>query len=311
MPIHVRATMPSLGRVLLIHFPAERAFRGFANADGSPRPTLLGMVLEELVSLSVSEILMPSSARPTVDEQAPLSLRRRISFVDLSQARAKRDGFFAEIADEFAVTFEHNVGVRSHPPALPKDVRDALSFVYLVSTEYFAAIDHRAQTQLPLVKTRRALEFLRSSSRNAENRARLASLQGVLGLYEDTQVAGLVCRDSRKAAVVGAFSRLLSDDLYDSLSTQSFALGIPTRAKLAVETIRRLSSQLLEKAGVKQLFDLGSKGASIATQLPLPTSEQAAELLGKDPFLPPLVDVYGPVQRAHAAFQSLTQGSRN
>lgn len=301
--------MPTLGRVLLMHFPAERAYRGFTNADGSPRPTLLGMVLEEMVSLSVSEILMPSSARPTVDEQAPLSLRRRITYVDLSQARGKHDAFFAEIADEFGVTFERSVGVRSHPPALPTDVRDALTHVYLVSAEYFAAIDHRAQTQLPLAKTRRTLAFLRSTCRNADNRARIASLEGVLGLYEDTQIAGLVCRDSHQAAVLGAFSRILSDDLYDSLSTQSFALGIPTRAKLAVETIRRLSSQLFERAEVKQLFDLGSKGASVATQLPLPTSEQAAEFLGKDPFLPPLVDVYGPVQRAHAAFQSLGLGN--
>lgn len=298
--------MTSYGRVLLSHFPCEQDFPGFVLPDGSPRPSLVGMILEGFVSLSVAEIVASETAKDTLEEQVPRQLRRWVTFIDRTDSDSKHAAFFAPIADELGVTLTPHHEVQGASPAVPPEVLSALSTLYLVSNDFFVALDHRVQIQLPARSLVHLLSRLRASLRSPENRARLAAFEGVLRLYGDEAAPSLLPRDLHASAVVGAFSELLRDDLYRALSCHAYGLGVPARAKAALLDMKRTARNILTNSVIRHLFDLGSKGIAVATQLPLPDSRQAADLLGADPYLPPLVDIYSVVDRAYDDFRALS-----
>ncbi len=294
----------SYNRVLISHFPCEQNFPGFTNPDGSPRPSLVGMILEEFVSLSASEIVVSNSVRTTFEEQVPRQLLGRVTYIDRTHADAKHAAFMVPLAAEFCVDLVPHRNVRPHEP-LSEEIERALNILWLLAPDLFAGFDRRVQIHNVLFGLRLATKTLRESSRSPENRARLAALEGVLALYGDEQSPALVTSDLAAAATLGAFSRLLRDDLYQSLSEASFALGIPARSRAALSSMRERSQNLLQRSPLRHLFDLGSRSVAIATQVPMPNSQQTAELFGSAAYLPPLVEVHSSIKRAHKAFVDL------
>lgn len=296
--------MASYGRVLLSHFPCEAPFPGFAWPDGSPRPSLKGMILEGFVSLSVAEIVASKDAQQVLEEQAPPQLLRRVSYIDRTESDKKHASFVAPIAAELGITLEPHRAVRNAPDQVSPALVLALDVVHLVLQDFFVGLDHRVQVHLPHRETSRAVAVLREGLRSAENRARLAALEGVLNLYTDESVASLSPKDLHASAVVGAFAEMLRDDLYHSLAAQAYGLGIPIRAKAALAAMKDAVRGILGRSAVRHLFDLGSKGIAVATHLPIPDSSQTADLLGDEAYLPPLVDIYSVIDRAHKTFQT-------
>ena len=294
--------MTEYNRVLLTHFPAESNFRGHVEPDGAPRPSLVGMILEEFVSLSTVEIVVSESARQTLEEQAPKQLLKRVRFINREDSDRKHAAFFAPLAEEFSVQFKAHSAIVAPPPHLSAELVEALNILHLLLDDFFVGIDHQVQVGVSPKGLRLAAGIIRAASQSSENRARLAALEGVLGLYHEERTPSLNPLDLRTSALVGAFAEILQDDLYKSLSQEAYALGIPARVRTALTAMGAKVGQLLKKPKVRQLFDLGSKGVSVATQIPMPDSQQAAELLGLGPYLPPYVNINSVVDRAHKSW---------
>jgi hypothetical protein len=120
-------------------------------------------------------------------------------------------------------------------------VLSALNHAYLISNDFFVALDHHVQVQMPAPRMLQLVSTLRESLRSAENRGRLAALEGVLRLYADENASSLSPRDLHASAVVGAFADLLQDELYQALTARSYVLGLPVRAKAALTDMKRLA----------------------------------------------------------------------
>lgn len=295
----------SYGRVLLSHFPFEPNFPGMTDSEGKPRPSLVGMVLEELVSLGASELVADQSARRTLEDQAPPELHRRIRYIDRSASDKRHAAFFAGIIDELNVEADPHKGVVGVKGALSDELKHAFNVVYMLSPDFLVGLDHEVQVEFPARAVASFAAQLRGACRDPSNRAKLAAFEGLLSVYEAASVPGLSPRDAREATLVGAFAQLLEEDLYKALSAESYRLGIPSKARQAVSAMKRISSDLLHRTPLRQLFSLGARGIAIATQLPVPSADEALALVSGAKYLPPLVDVYSPINRAYERFKAM------
>ncbi|HEY3119797.1 MAG TPA: hypothetical protein VGL15_04180 [Vicinamibacteria bacterium] len=268
------------------------------------------MILEEFVALSAVEVVFGEKVRSTIVEQAPPQLLKRVRFIDRDRSDRKHAAFFAPLAEEFGITVDRATGVVDRPKSMSHDFVQELNILYLLLVEFFVGIEHRLQVDMPPQRVRMAAATVRAASRSAENRARLATLEGVLGLYGDESVPSLTPHDRQTATLVGAFAALVEEDLYRSMSHEAYRLGIPSRVSSALDAMRSKARQLLATPRIRQLFDLGSRGIAVATRLPVPDSQQTADLLGSDPYLPPCVKTMGLIDRAHRSWVEMQSGSR-
>ena len=277
------------GLPLREHAPASPHKR---TVDGS----LLQFVVEELIAASALEVLVSGSGNASsFVDMVPGPLKKRVRLLDTTKERQQGDALFCPVAEEFSIKLSH--GGLSFQANTFEDHGEAFANIYFALEPLLIGINHEVEIDIDLAHVLQSVRAVRSQSRNPAARGILATLEGILGSYRAEFVPGLRAIPDSRSALVEAFVNLVEDQQYRDLSRNANWLGVPERSKRAITLMKRNVSALLRKRPFKQIFSFGSEAIEMATQIPIPGSEDAESLLATG-FLPPIIDIRSPLARA-------------
>ena len=263
--------------------------------DGSALP----YQVEELITLGAIEVAVDASDMMAGDfiKSLPTSLKKRVVQVDKRGiCRQRVDSLFAPIAEELGIEVNYR-GLSYHKHKLDESLPDAVIKVYSDLYQFLVGMEHELQIDIDLWGVIQSLETLREHLRSRDARAVAAILLGVFQTYRTVSIPALIFESAAPEQLLKLFEDFVRDETYRHLSMEAHKLGLPTKAKRAINLMGRYVQKLFQRPTVRQIADLSSKGLSVATQIPIPNSDMADALLRKG-FLPPIVSLGSAMHRA-------------
>lgn len=290
---------PLLNRVL-VKFPGF--YRTFQHADGGRvlRYDIgsLPYVIDEFISLSAVEIALTprSPARPFTGHLAPI-IRERVTVLDQAGEVDRELAAFVEpLVRDFGLQFKAD-GFVALDTAIPEEVKKAFTYFFPALYDFLLAGRARVQLDLDLERFKHAAEVLRSHTKNADGRAHLSMLLGVLNSYHALSVPGLSVPSVTAEEQGRRFKYLIEDLAYRSLSEKAALLGIPADAQRAARLMGRALTTLLETPVLK--WGAHSVSKMLLTSHGVPGVDvDLAKLVVPHGYLPPIVSFQEAYRRA-------------
>jgi predicted transport protein len=300
-----------LGRVLLPYIPVGRAFYGesgleFAAIDYSVIPFLI----EEFIALGACGIVYRSLEEPKYLRSVVIPELRRCFIVDNGRRDKDVVNTLAPLSEEFECEISGGGSVMRRltpsnssadiPGPQIMEVAGAL-LALLIGQRY------EAEVQIDLPAVQGALEQLDRICRSSRARATVAVLRSVFSAYRPVQTDTVVVKPNATEQQLSLFLRFVEDSTYREMSRAARGFGMPGRSRRAAQLFSRAARALVQKTPFRQAVNLGSKGLSAATHLPMPDADVASSLFRKD-YLPPVVNLSDAMRRATEQWHRVNPG---
>lgn len=268
---------------------------GTVFADGSS----LSFIVEELIALSAVSIVIPNShpAAEFVSSLDPLIVKR-VQVVDEQKNFQDLVALLGPLTEEYSVDFD---GGTFGCSAIDRVVWDGLAELYFALDMFLLAMTHRTELDISLGRLKSNVKTLRHACRNPSSRAILSSIEGVLNTYQTLNCKALYVNPHAKPQLVNVFNDLIEDSAYRNAAKQAHTLGIPAKALRALTIMGRCLEDILTRSPFKQLFNLGGRAIEASTNIPIPASDVAKELLSRG-FLPPIISTQEAFKQAKRAW---------
>lgn len=279
-----------LNRVLFTGALGWTDIKGGFSVDGSS----LSFIVEEIISLSAVEILIPNylPAAEFIDTLDP-RIGARVNVVDAIERHNQFMSLLAPITEEFSVDYDGSFACG----VTDKTVQRFLQDLYFNLDNYLLALHYKAEVDVDIEKLRRSTDGLRVLSRNPAARAILANLSGIFNLYTTVDVTGLkTIRPIDHSTLIESFNELLDDSAYIDATRDSHAFGFPSQIRRSVDLAREHLQKVVRHPRFKHLFNLGGKVITVATGAPIPNADAVGDLINVG-FLPPIVDIDHAIRR--------------
>lgn len=265
--------------------------------DGSS----LTYIIEEMVAHCASEIIIPDNhpASLFTNTLDPL-LSRRVNVVPLDPVLVKLRALLKPLIEEFSINFD---GVAFRSEVKDEEVNIALGIVCFELIQYLLGLQYRTQVDVRMGELQTAVRTVRGHSRSPKSRSVMAALEGVLNTYTPLECGVLTPSSGTPAEHIRIFKELIEDAVYRSASETAHRLGLPQRARRSAVQLRRFLERIVTNRRFKQLFTLGTKSVTAATELPMPDSEAVVNILSSG-FLPPIVSLRSAFKEAINAWEN-------
>jgi hypothetical protein len=290
-----RILLPELGFLRWVEIEGQR--KGIRDSSAFPYQ------VEEMIALGAIEVAVGATIiTDDLIKSLPTSLKKRVVQVDKRGiCRQRVDSLFAPIAEELGME-PHNstaLSFRKQDKNLPQDknLLEAAATVYFSLYPFLIGMEHGLQVDIDLQGVIQSLKTLRENLRSGDARVTAAILLGVFQTYRTVPIPALIFESAAPEQLLKLFEDFVRDETYRHLSMEAHKLGLPTKAKRAINLMGRYVHKLFQRPTVRQIADLSSKGISVVTQLPIPNSDMADALLRKG-FLPPIVSLGSAMRRS-------------
>lgn len=291
------STSPKFNRIFL----PELGFWRWVEIEGQGRgirdSSAFPYQVEELIALGAIEVAVGTTFY-TGDfiKSLPTSLKKRVVQVDKRGICGQRVvSLFAPIAEELGMEPHNHTGLSLRKQ--DKNLLEAAVTVYFSLYTFLIGMEHGLQVDIDLQGVIQSLKTLRENLRSGDARATAAILLGVFQTYRTVSIPALIFESAAPEQLLKLFEDFVRDETYRHLSMEAHKLGLPTKAKRAINLMGRYVQNLFQRPTVRQIADLSSKGLSVATQIPIPNSDMADALLRKG-FLPPIVSLGSAMRRS-------------
>ncbi len=159
-----------------------------------------------------------------------------------------------------------------------------------------------SQVDVGLERAIVAAECLRRRCKSREATANLAVVRGLLESYSPNEIGGLWLSSAPHGKEIAErFEEFIQDETYRQLSEASFLLGIPARAKRAIDLTHRLAKRVVRKQHFSKFFRYGSRMLAMSEGVPAPSAD-ILEIMLDEAYLPPVADVSQSVEAARRAY---------
>ena len=253
--------------------------------------------ITELIAHGAIEVYLDDRWREDeiFDKNVAEELRKRIKFIDKDQdIRMKAVAFLKPIAESLGNEFM-GAELKWYVPKIASE--KALHSLYRDVYYLFLGLESHALIGLNLEQMIANSEFLLGKVLGSKSKQNLALLLGLLRSYEATSISSLKMISGASGELVGLFTQFVEDEAYKELSHQHYNLGIRDKIKRSKTEISRLTKKLLKKPFAKDVVDVTSKGISVSTGVPMPSSSILDNIVF-DSYLPPIGDINGCLARA-------------
>ncbi len=136
-------------------------------------------------------------------------------------------------------------GIRKEKQILPDSVNGHEHSICLISeslTTLVTAIKYNCEADVDLYLTKLALSRVRTQLKSTETLSLISRIEGIFNCYgESTKIPGFKSSINQSSDIL--LQELLDDSDLISLSQDRYLLGIPSKAKLALKTIRQKSKE--------------------------------------------------------------------
>lgn len=213
-------------------------------------------------------------------------IQKRIILVDEKlECALQCAAIMQPIDDEFAHLEQRQPGFMQGEEYLA--LRRFPTFLY----NLLIGVKHHCEIVASPLSMRLAIGAMRKHLRSPQASAHVAILANVFASYRPLTLDSLVIRPSAAEEAVRLFREFAEDEEYQLASRCRYGLGFPKKAKRMCSLFVRHVRKLFERPAVKGAFDLSAQGLELAGEVPVPSSEQWAQLVGKE-YLPPINDEY-------------------
>lgn len=301
------------GRLILPHIHIMRKSKD----EGPERTTVSGVLLphliENMISAGALEILITDKWRyqnefHDVLMQLPSAVKKYVKIIEPNpRINLISDEIFNPVLEEIGIENIESGSVYGwkRDPIDDEEnlVRKVTMNAHSDFPRFLEALFLKAQFHFDIQLLLRNLEIIRAYSKSAENRITIASLSAILASYKTEEIAaGTIIPSASKSQSVRLMDLLLSYE-FRALSQSHSLLGRYTNIPHIVSQIQHQTMKLLKKGGAKGLIGYATKMATVASGVPIPTTDLAESLLNES-FLPPTLDMSDEILRAKNGFVS-------
>ncbi|MDE2014861.1 MAG: hypothetical protein KGJ75_18235 [Alphaproteobacteria bacterium] len=263
---------------------------------------LLPFILEETICRGATSIVVTDAWRyrdtlPTL----PRNLRKFIVLTDSEGKNSQiSNEIFAPLWEETSIEPRHGAyECHQKLEGRLKSIAETGISAAIRLAAYLDAVDTKAQIHFELEEMKASLHLLLRHSRSSEMRANAAVLLSLFNSYESLKIGSLKFRASHRNDIQDVFADLVETAKYRSLSTNTYALGLRPKLDQVARKIDRWVRGVLSDKRAMEFLKYGSTLATVATGVPIPSSELIESLLSTS-YLPPIVDLSAPIERARS-----------
>jgi hypothetical protein len=261
----------------------------------------LPFLFEEFISQGVRDLIV-SDKKHVEWDNLPRLVRNHV-FEARHQGRAGCQTFeiFKPIFEEFQIQNPSGLGFHyKHDPQRPRERDEAIKISIDASMQlegFLTALHEKSLCQFNIVTMLARLDVLGGACRSPEARAHVSILRGIFLGYEDVSHAAVICKINSSETIIELFQELLEDAHYKALSHEASKFGRLQKLSTITSNITKLVKQIIQSRRSKGILDYGSRALSVATGIPVPTTE-VAEALMRNAYFPPIVDFSSGIERA-------------
>jgi hypothetical protein len=254
-------------------------------------------MLEEYIGYGAVSIVMPASAPEAsfIDDMPPLLRNRILRMDDATEVEASRRILFG-LRQSLGIKLSDS-GKFVYPKDFPHDHRWRISKIHSDLRRLAFGFNHGVQIEINPQRSTGILRSIREIANNADDRAVLAQVEGLLGYYTDLGFDARTPNDRAPGALITTFDRLINDPLYLEYSKSISELSSPVTRQGALVSLRRMANTAKSKQALATGWDFLTKVIKVWTGVPLPESKEIGAFV-KGRNLPPLIDMTEARQRA-------------
>lgn len=288
-----------LNRVLIERLP----FRKYKTRDGNiglcVDGSALPFIVEELIACAAGEICVMEQSHVVefVKTLVP-AFQNNIKIVNGSPSFKRSRAFIDPILNEFHLKASNDFSRIQTSKIEDKNTVDAAVNLVLYINKLIIGIDNKLQLDLDFSRFQDSVTHLRSVAHEPECRARLSIIDGVLSSYKSFQSEFLLYRPTNDHNIAELFFEIVHDDYYRQLSKSVWNYGFTDLCKEAFETVRRHVRDLVNHSKYCEVFNLGTRSVTVATDAPMPDSDAVSKLFGRG-YLPPVIQLDSIIEKAH------------
>jgi hypothetical protein len=261
----------------------------------------LPFLIDEFISQGVSELILWDKRDVDLDT-LPKILRTHISEAK-SAGRTVGEIFqiFKPVFEELGIQSERGLGFSVKYDKIKSEeqrgVVDAAADACMQLQSFLVAFHDKSLCQFDITSILTKLELLYKSCRSTEARTNVSVLRGVFSGYKPISHAAIVCSANSSEAMLELFEELLDDAHYKSLSHEASGFGALANINKIKRNIAKLVKAIVHSRKSKGMLDYGSRALTVATGLPVPTSE-LADFFIRNSYFPPVLDLSDGIARA-------------
>ena len=297
-----------LNRVYLPIWGFEREYETEYESGWFRDVTSFEFIVEALIAHSASQIALQSWGEERdvkLLDHLPKSLRKRIKFIDTDFSALRFAHLvFSPVFEEYHIKpFRPGSYALTIPEGLLNEpIQEDIFHSWILLPQFLLGLRYKLEVDIDIGQFRRALSAIRQKSRNPESRANMSILEGILGCYRLGKIEGLRITPSAVKEQEESFIRFLEDSDYEELSKANFGLGFPPHFKKYSTRIRHLVRRIVSNDRFPHIFEACSRPLSVATQVPMPSSDLVKTLVPSS-YLPPIVSLEPALHEAREAWK--------
>ena len=282
-------------RILLPEVGATRDFYFESGYGSSVDHSIYLFVIEELLSLGVTQVFIPlGTGMEKITPALPKLLRSIVKVVDFSSQAKQVDTLFWPIFEELKV---HAIFPQApvygfslkHSQKPSEDLKNLIHECAKLRLQLFHIVmgmQHDLAIEFDLSKAKETLSFLRSEITSVNARSTLGFISGILNSYQPINIDSIGLSSSASTDFINIFDNLLKDDEYIKMANSAYEMGIPERASKAVKSLAKASSRLIKNTAFRKVLKYASKTIELAFFVPSPESGVFDKLVGQRYFPP-------------------------
>lgn len=258
-------------------------------------------LFEEFISQGVNELVVWDKQDVDFDV-FPTIIQKHIT-TSKSSGRSGNQimEIFKPVFEEFGIQIPDALGFHytrdeHRPPECDLAMQTAIDACTKLQS-YLNALHEKSLCQFDIASMLTELEHLDRACRTPEARANISVLRGIFSGYKTVSHAAINCQINSSDAMVELFEELLENAHYQSLSHEAKKFGTVQKLNTVKRNVSKLVKAVIQSRRGKSILDYGSRVITVATGVPVPTTELAESLI-KNAYFPPVVDMSQGIERA-------------
>lgn len=265
----------------------------------------LALMLEEYVSFGVTKIVFPlSSPELRTIDQMPILLNNIVDVIDDTSERESLHRVFSNLRKEFNVKIDYDSDSLKFPKLSDFAIINSITQIHEDYKKICTGFNHGIQVDINIAGFNKALNFVRSKSKNSDTRFLLAELESISNQYEEIEFFGITAtKKNTPQELINILDKIINDRYYLEYGEAIQSLTLPNYRNTALTQIKSLAESLKSRNYFTEGWNYVSKLLHVWTGIPIPESKTFGALFNNKQ-LPSLINMDTAKKRAVEMWRS-------
>lgn len=278
-------------------------FRYEANSNGRlswvKDGSCLPYVMEQLLSLSISEVLFSGAIMSADFTRSHTELKSRASVLLGSAIAPKRVEIMMPLYDELGIEETHGGVGLTYKKSADSRMTSAVSTIKTFLSSYLQAIEYQAMVNIDILGVKNAVATLTSIIKHSQGRHLLRDINNILDSYQTMEVNIFFVLPTKIDMIPTKIHYATKNSIYEQMVKEAYNLGIPSNATNAVHRLNKLVYEYRNQHRFEEFTNLSSVTISFATRQIKRKDSVIFDCIASEAFMPPIPITKSMIERAH------------